>query len=309
MNIENYVTRELKIIANDLNRKKIQKDWIIKIPLGISFLIKPMLASHLHSQIMTSYPNDGERYRFPDGELMKINSISVYRADNYCVDNYCHERPLLNVYISYLNFDENQFTPFEEYLNWYLSEKCLNYLSSNYHQEIDKFTNGRYLNNVKAILLYSMFEDGSNTDYLIKQYSNSSEYFFEIETFEIFTKIQSRNVGKVRHTWSFDETNKPLINYEYLLRTNIHTYHITISVDAKGENHLSEYHEPQIEVIKSKNSEPVSYGERSLDEAGIKLFEIEHYGDANYIEFDHETIFDSDIMSISLVKNLRRMSK
>lgn len=196
-----------------------------------------------------------------------------------------------------------------EKFNKNLADECLLFLALNYGQDINSFTNGRYLYNLKAILLYSIFADGGNTERLMKKCSDSEKFKFDMDMFEQVTELRSRQVGKIRHIWSFDELYKPLINYIYLFSTYSNTYHITISVDAHGHNSFSKDQKPKIKVIKSKNSNPETVGEMMLDESGIKLFEIEHYGDANYIEFDHDLIFDSDNMSISLLKNLRRMSK
>lgn len=198
-------------------------------------------------------------------------------------------------------------TEIEEFNNK-MSEECLSFLALNYGQNINKLTNGRYIYNVKAILLYSIFADGGNTERLMKQCSDSEKFKFDVDMFEQVTELQSHRVEKIRHFWSFDVTKKPLINYIYLFSTYLNTYHITISVDANGHNSFSEDKKAKIKVIKSINSSPETVGEMKLDKSGITLFEIEHYGDANYIEFDHDLIFDSDNMSISLLKNLRRMT-
>lgn len=303
MNIEKYVKRELKKIAGFLNKRKIEKEWKIEIPFPVYHIIKPFLSEHLHCQVITEHL-DKSQWTDTDGFEHKMDSIRIMNGERFIIQWYDHNRPLLIKYIDYLN-NHQEIETFEEYLNSSIASDCLNKLTSAYafaDDNIPKF----FTTTTASVILYTLYnEQKADFKKTVKLYSQMRGLHLDID---MLKELVVADIDKLRIITKYNEINE-LFEYDYIYKSTTNTYHLRVTADEKGYNHLSEYNQPTVSVIQTPNEKPLSYDEIQLTEDGLKLLEMSYYNEYSYIEIDISTLYCLALMTnVELAEYLKSIS-
>ncbi|WP_156351105.1 hypothetical protein [Pseudomonas sp. NBRC 111118] len=293
MNIDKYVKRELKKIANCLNKRKIEKDWTIEIPLPVYHIIKPFLSEHLHCQVITEHL-DKSQWTDAEGYEHKMNRIRLIIDDSFMVQCYDYSRPLLTKYINYFNLGFNDEISFEEYLNESIVKDCLNSLTSTYSVAYENLKPEFITTSTLCVLLYTLYsENKADHNKTIKQYSKMRGWSFKTDTFK---ELIHPEIDKIRMIAKYN-TNVELFEYDYIYKTSLNTYNIRVSCDNNGRNRFDEYNHPTVSVTSTPNESPLTYEDIKLTDDGLQVLEMKYFDDKNYVELDEKFLYHVALMS------------
>lgn len=303
MNIEKYVKRELKKIAGYLNKRKIEKEWSIEIPFPVYHIIKPFLSEHLQCQVITEHL-DKSQWTDSDGYEHKMDTIRLMVGDYYIVNSYDHNRPLLTKYIDYLNYENISNVSFEEFLNSSIAQDCLNKLTSEYAVDDDSIKPEFLISITTSVLLYTLYnEQKANHGRTVELYSKMRGQHLEID---IFKELIVPDIDKMRLIVKYN-TEIELFEYDYIYKSSINTYHLRVTADDNGNNHLDEYNQPTVSINKTPNESPLIYDEIQLSDDGLKLLEMKYYDERDYFELDGNFLYHIALMTIDeLNEHLRK---
>ncbi|WP_405126083.1 hypothetical protein ACI51W_03510 [Pseudomonas marginalis] len=292
MNIEKYVKRELKKIAGFLNKRKIEKEWTIEIPFPVYHIIKPFLSEHLHCQVITEHL-DKSQWTDSDGFEHKMDGIRIMNGERFIVQWYDYNRPLLIKYIDYLN-NHQEIVSFEEYLNSSIAYDCLNILTSAYAVDDESIEPEFFTTTTASVLLYTLYnEQKPDFKKTVKIYSQIRGWHLNIDSLK---EIIVSDIDKIRIIARYNK-NIELFEYDYIYKSTINTYHLRVTADDNGNNHLSEYNQPTVSVIQTPNESPLTYDEIQLTDDGLKLLEMKYYDENDYYEFDTNFLYHIALMT------------